>query len=118
MTYRMIDLPIRRDDGTLSSRQIEAETVAGMIVHRDHAGRGWVVSTKNGLAVYGAPRYTTRRLKTRAQAREVARYLSPFMPNLVLRGEWDGNGWTKHSPATAESFHAAVRALNIKLSGF
>jgi hypothetical protein len=119
MAYHPVTIKaVNIDTGIAQYTTVQGETVSGLYVHPDRIGRGWVVSTKANLAVYGAPAHNSMELHSRHEARRVAKFLAHFMPDEVKSGEWNGKRWTAEDPSGAELFHAAIRDLNISLSGF
>jgi hypothetical protein len=100
--------------GLLRKRHyLHGETVAGLFVHRDIYERGWVVSTKASLAVFGAPARTSW-IRTRKDARRIARYLLDHMPDEVKRGEWNGRQWIKEQPDDVYIFKDIVKQLSLQ----
>ncbi len=95
---------------------LPAETVSGLRVHRDRYGRGWVVSTRHGLAVYGAPT-RGREIPSRAAARSIAKYLAPYMPEVVLNGTWNGNEWERHGHGAQDFRRILVRLNKANITG-
>jgi hypothetical protein len=88
---------------------LQAETISGLVVHRDSVERGWVVSTKALLAVCGGPAGGTAYLGTRAQARHAARAFAPLLPDQVKSGKWNGAEWLRRDPDMANAFRDAQR---------
>lgn len=102
MPTKRVELSLIDDDGILTEAvDIEVETIQGLWVHRDVHDRGWVVSTRGGLAVLGAPVVGGTPLPSRKVARESAKMFASMIPEAVKDGSWSGREWLAQQPLEA-----------------
>lgn len=92
-------IPLYTDGEFTGHVTVDAEGCCGLYVHRapDDMSQAspWRLVNVVGFRVVSGP------LRTRQDAREMARHVSKLLPPEIMRGEWKGSDWFANDPVAA-----------------